>query len=47
MVGALETAEVEVLAGEFPSADHFVWVDWAWSAPWALAFFGQHLRPET
>jgi acetyl esterase/lipase len=47
MVGVLEAAGAEVIAGEFPGADHFVWEDWARSAPWALAFFGHHLHPET
>jgi dipeptidyl aminopeptidase/acylaminoacyl peptidase len=46
MVGALEAAGIEVMTGEFPGADHFVWMDWAWSAPWALAFFGHRLHPE-
>jgi acetyl esterase/lipase len=47
MVGALEAEGAEVIAGEFPGADHFVWLDWKQSAPWALAFFGHHLHPRT
>ncbi len=46
MEAALREAGVEVVYGEFPGFDHFVW-DWAHAAPWALPFLDQRLRPET
>ena len=44
MEAALRGAGVEVVYGEFPGLDHFVW-DWAHGGPWALPFLDQHLRP--
>ena len=44
MEEALRDAGVEVVYGEFPSYDHFVW-DWAHAGPWALPFLDQHLHP--
>ncbi len=45
MEEVLRETGVEVVYGEFPSYDHFVW-DWAHAGPWALPFLDQHLRPE-
>ena len=44
MEAALRDAGVEVVYGEFPGLDHFVW-DWAHSGPWTLPFLNQHLSP--
>jgi acetyl esterase/lipase len=46
LADALREVEVEVIFGEFANIDHLDWI-WPKPGPWALAFFGRHLRPET
>ena len=43
MVGALRSASVEYMSGEFPNLGHREMFDWDVIGPATLAFLGQHL----
>ncbi len=46
MVGALQSATVDVVYAALAHADHFTVAAWPISGPWSLTFFDLNLRPD-